>query len=660
MKNESTQRSIRYRLERRGGVFRPFSVADHDTVSSVFSQVAAKHPDKVAIVSGESTLTYSQLECRSRQITHKISQQVEAATNPIAIMISLHTQFAASVLGVLRAGSCYIPIDPEFPEARIAQMLEIAGVRTVLTERVHSDLVERLLSVGQTAIYVDDDMPAQAHPDYATNAASETSADHDRSGAAALACIIFTSGSTGKPKGVMQTNRNLLQVVRRYTNSLCLTESDRVSLLSSCSVTASIAPMFASLLNGATLCAFSVRLHGLVALADWLDVSRITLYHSVPSLFRQLMRSVPDDRRFKHIEVVRMGGDSVRGEDWELFSAHCKESSVFVNSYGCSEMSTVACFYLDASSRPPGTLVPVGFPLQDVEIFLKSDDGAEIRLEASGEVGCDGTVGEIVLRSRYLSSGYWHSTNATNAAFKASCTEPDIRSYQTGDVGVISPDCGLLHMGRGDSQVKIAGFRVEIAEIEACLRKYHGVSDAAVLVSTRNLGEKELVSFVETVADSFVSGPDVRAYVQNKLPPYMVPSEVLPVEKFPRTPNGKLDRAALLELRERMRAAKLWSVGTTRTEERLSKIWAEVLGQSQVGVSDDFFELGGNSLLGMKLVVRVLEAFEVNLPALAVFEYPTVKEMASAIDSSMADDDNPKVSYFPGSAVFEGEHKRDE
>lgn len=620
MTGYSTQAAIRHTLERQARGFQAFSISDQDTLPKMFQRVASAHPDKIAIASGEAALTYAQLESMSKQIGAVIaSQSTETRRNPIAVMISAHTLFAAAALGVLRAGSFYVPIDPEFPEHRVSQMLEIAGIKAVLTQRAHQDLVTRLLPPGMQALYVDD-LPKVGE------------LDHDVSVATDLACIIFTSGSTGQPKGVMQTHANILQVVRRYTDSLCIVPHDRVSLLSSCSVTASIAPMFSSLLNGCCLCAFSVRRSGLLALADWLDASRITLYHSVPSLFRQLMRSIPAGRTFNHLRVVRMGGDSVRSEDWQLFAEHCPDECVFVNSYGCSEMSTVACFYLDKSYVPSAALVPVGYPLHEVEICIRSEDGVETPVTPAWKEQGKVIAGEIVLKSRYLSTGYWKNETATAAGFSTSPADAEVRIYRTGDVAELRPGCGLMHFGRADAQVKISGFRVETAEVEAHLRKFPGVTDAAVLVATAEHGERALIGFVEAPAASIV-GQEARSYIHQHLPAHMVPSEVVSIASFPRTPNGKLDRKALMALRDSVRITRSRTAAATPTELALSEIWREILNREQLGVDEDFFELGGNSLLGMKIVARVEEIFGVKLPALAVFEYPTAKQMATIIDA---------------------------
>lgn len=618
------QESIKTRLRIRRGGFIPFDPVENETISRMFDLRLKSYPQKPAIVSGGRSLTYEGLSQLSCDIGCIVGRAMGGDRRPIAMLISQHTNFVASVLGTLRCGGFYMPLDPSFPENRNSLILRESKAQIILTERENEQLAERLALPEQTVIYVDEIEPGQG----------ELS---DRSNPDDLAYVVFTSGSTGRPKGVMQTHRNVLQVVKRYTNSLYLSPHDRVSLLSSCSVTASIAPLLSSLLNGATLSAFSVRAEGLGALADWIDAERITLYHSTPSLFRHLMKSVSQERVFSSIQVVRLGGDSVYKSDWELFTQHCSADSVLVNSYGSSEMSSVVRFYMDAASRLTDHIVPVGYPLDGVGISMMGEDGLVDFDSHCGELArSPSAMGEIILKSRYLSPGYWNDLAATDAAFSSLVDGSGTRSYRTGDVGVIRESQGLVHLGRADTQTKLSGFRVEIAEVEACLQGCLGVKEAAVIVHTPDHGERELVGFVKMDSGDFPHRLDVGRYVQDRLPAHMVPSQIVAVEEIPFTPNGKIDRVALIRLREDVWNRRARGIPRTPTEEALREIWRQELSLDQVGMEDNFFELGGNSLLGMKLVARVAEAFTVQLRVLAVFQYPTIRQFAQLVDRSVS------------------------
>lgn len=615
------QRALEHRLRSRGNGFTEFQLAGTETIPEMFARQVKIHAGKTAIASRGESLTYEQLDLRSRDIRNIVAGESVTDRTPVALLITHHTKFLAAVLGVLRAGASYIPLDPEFPEDRNARILEISAARVILTERGNQGIAEKLAGSRQTLIYVDE----------------VKSRDEDRADVSkpdGLAYIIFTSGSTGAPKGVMQSHQNVLQVAKRYTNGLCVGPQDRLSMLSSCSVTASVAPFMSSLLTGATLQAFPVRERGLDALAEWLDREQITVYHSVPSLFRHLLKSVAKDRIFASIQVVRMGGDSVYKSDWELFTKHFPRNTVLVNSYGCSEMSTVARFYLDAQSKLTDDVVPVGYPMTDVEIAVRGEDGSATWVdEHSGQFPV--AVGEILLKSRYLSPGYWKNDGADNAFSHCVHDADGMRMYSTGDLGSIGSDQGLIHMGRADAQVKLSGFRVELAEVDACLRAYLGVKEAIALVHIPDHGERELVGFVELEAGAALTGAQIKTHVQSKLPSHMVPAEIVVVAAMPYTPNGKVDRPALIKLRGDTCRGRILRSPRTPVEEVISEIWKEVLSLNRIGIDDDFFELGGNSLLGMNLVAQIAKRFSVAVRVIDLFKYPTIDQIAQHIESAL-------------------------
>ena len=441
---------------------------------------------------------------------------------------------------------------------------------------------------------------------------------------------MFTSGSTGQPKGVTQTQRNLLQVVRRYTNNMYLEPNDIYSLLSSCSVTAAAGAILSALLNGVTLAAFPLHERGLAELADWIDEQRISIYHSVPSLFRHLMTSVDTQRIFSKVRLVRVGGDSVYKSDWELFKQHFPPESAFVQFYGCSEISSISRFYTDVRSVLPENIVPAGYSLDEVEIRLADENGLDRPVASEANLGqLSDEVGEIVLRSQYLSPGYWPDVPRSIEALTHA------RTYRTGDLGAVRSEQGLIHVGRGDLQVKVSGFRVEIGEIEACLRSFPGVKEAAVVVHTPAHGERILVGFVVVEHPNAETESKITAHARARLPPHMVPSDMAVVDELPFTPNGKIDRRALAALAARISVTKpRQSVApSSQTEVILAEIWGDVLSRKDISIDAGFFELGGNSMLGMRVAARTAESFGVNVAVHSIIQYPTIRQLARLVES---------------------------
>jgi len=536
------QQSLARRLALRDNGFSPFRPSEFDTIPSVFAAQVAQRPHKPAIRSDGVSTTYAELDRLSHGITAALRDRPSLEQAPIPLVISGNAYFAAAVLGVLRAGRSYIPLDVTFPESRNHQIIDQSDANVVLTERHQKEAASRLAGPHRILIAVDEippttaDLPNDGRPD-------------------ALACVIFTSGSTGVPKGVRQTQRNILKVVERYTNGLCVGHGDRVSLLSSCSVTASVAPLLSALLSGATLCAFPVRERGLRRLANWVDAEEISLYHSVPSLFRHLMRSLVSSRVLTTLQVVRLGGDTAYKEDWKLFVQHCRDDAVLVNSYGCSEISSIARFYMDARSQIAGDVLPVGYSMPGVDLSLSSADRTQTVMEQEGGDVSRSEVGEIVISSRYLSPGYWSATLRSGADERTQETSGDVRQYRTGDLGFLDSHQGLVHVGRADSQVKILGHRVELAEIDAALHAFPGVKEAATLVVASSGGERQISSFVEMETPAVDSASCIREFAQGRLPRHMVPTVITVLTRMPCTPNGKIDRAELQKISDSLREA---------------------------------------------------------------------------------------------------------
>jgi amino acid adenylation domain-containing protein len=618
------QLEILERLRRLDNGFAPFEASSTEqSIPARFRQQVNREPDKLAVKTYGSCYTYLELERVSNRIGRAVLERSGGRKQPVALLLGHDAMLIASILGVLKAGSIYVPLDPSFPKERNAVILEDSQAEVILTDIGRLDSAVQLAKSGQQVIVVneldqnDEEFACQAGPDD-------------------LAYIIFTSGSTGRPKGVVQTHRNTLQVVRRYTNSLFVGARDRLVLLSSCSVTASVANMFGALLNGASLLPFDIRAHGFSALAQWLRSEAVTVYHSVASVFRHLLRNLPPASSFPSIRLVRLGGDLVYKSDFELFKRFFHSHSIMVNGYGCSEMSSVWQYYLDVNTEIPGHVAPVGYPSADVKAYL---------LQAGGELllvgGWDdpspasGGVGEIVLQSAYITPGYWNRPELTHAAFGAAPDRSGQPTYMTGDLGYLLPDGSLVHAGRKDSQVKINGVRVEMAEVEAVLREHRSVREAAVIAHAITETEKQLLAFVVGSSKAEDLTPDLRLHLQANLPAHMIPAAIIRVGELPFTPNGKLDRAALLQLKEK--ADALFPeplLPRTEAERAVAQIWRDLLNTDLISIDHDFFSIGGNSLLAIRVMTELRARFGIRLPLRVFFEAPTIRQLANKLSES--------------------------
>jgi acyl-coenzyme A synthetase/AMP-(fatty) acid ligase len=432
----------------------------------------------------------------------------------------------------------------------------------------------------------------------------------------AVASIFYTSGSTGEPKGVMQNHRSILHRVMVDTNTFHICPEDRLSLLSSPSYSVSLRNLFGALLNGATVHPFDIDEDGLARLADWLIQEEITIYFSVPTVFRHFLESATASRPFSQLRLIYLAGEPVTRRDVELYKAHFSHNCILVNSLASNEAGIMRQYFMDHDVQLTGNIVPAGYAVDDKEILILND--------ADQLVG-EHQVGEIAVKSRYLSPGYWRRAELTGAAFGPDPAGGDGRIYRTGDLGCLLPDGCLVYLGRKGLRVKIRGARVELEEVEAMLGLHPAVREVVIETRTDDSEDSRLVAYIVSDQEQAATTSELRHFLQTKLPEYMIPSAFVFLEALPLSPNGKVDRKALPNPGVYRPALETPFVAPrTPVEAELTKIWAEVLSIPQVGVHDDFWELGGHSLAAMRVISRVADRSLIELPMQTLFEAPTV------------------------------------
>jgi acyl-coenzyme A synthetase/AMP-(fatty) acid ligase/acyl carrier protein len=387
--------------------------------------------------------------------------------------------------------------------------------------------------------------------------------------------------------------------------------------------------IFGALLNGAALYPLEIKQEGLSVLADWLVRNEITIYRSFPTTFRQFTDTLADNETFPHVRVVHLGGETVTRRDVERYRKHFPPHCILINHLGSNEAGGMATYYIDNATEIEEPTVPVGYPVPDNQVLLLDQHDSAVG---------PGDAGEIAVRSRYLALGYWGRPDLTRERFLEEPTGGNERLFLTGDLGRRLPDGCLLHLGRKDFQVKVRGYRVELAEIEAALQAIEGVNEAAVVARVEGEAGVRLVAYVASAKPPGLTITTLRDALAATLPDHMIPSAFVFLDALPLTPNGKVDRRSL-PAPERLRPNLdvPFAVARTPIEEELVRIWAEVLDLEQIGVHDPFLDLGGNSLLATSVISRVLTAFQVELPLRTLFESPTVADMALAINQAMID-----------------------
>jgi len=606
------QRAIRAKCIHPTGTFIPFPTEAIDqSIPELFEKQVRACPNRLAVRTRHHVFTYDELNRAANRLAHAIVRQRGRGEENIALLFEHGALQIVAILGVLKAGRVYVPLDPSYPGKRLAYMLQDSKAEVLLTNQTNRSLADALAeNVPVIDIGVHDSISSAENLDLPYSPRS-------------LAFILYTSGSTGAPKGFSQTHCNVVHDTRNYTNAGHFCADDRLLLVSSFSFADSVRTIYSALLNGASLYPFDIKAEGLTSLANWLILNEITIYRSVPTVFRHFARTLTGEERFPKLRLIYLAGEPVYKKDVELYREHFPEDCIFVNRLGTGEALTFRWYFIDKKTPIKGTHVPVGYAVPDKEVVLLDDV----------QQGADGSrIGEIAVKSEYLSPGYWKRIDLTQTVFLPDLDGGNSRIYRTGDLGRMLPDGCLVHLGRKDFQVKIRGYRVEIAEIEMTLLDHVAIKEAVVRLWEGRSGEQRLVAYLVPTGQQRPTVTELRRFLAEALPNYMIPSAFVMLDHLPLTPNGKLDRRALpAPGRLRPRLDNRYVAPRSPVEERLAEIWAQVLGLDQVGIYDNFFELGGHSLLATQVISRVINTFRVKVPLRSLFQAPTVADMAVVI-----------------------------
>jgi amino acid adenylation domain-containing protein len=604
------QQALHARCYLAGGTFTPFEAAALDQpIPHRFEQQVRRHPGRLAVADGRAALTYEALNRRANAIAHALLARRGAAPEPVALLLDNEAPMVAAMLGVLKAGKSFAPLDPTYPKARTAYLLRDLRAGMLLTQSRYQGLAREL---GDEALPVLD-LDHLGNPFSEQNPALPFTPDLP-------AYILYTSGSTGEPKGVVQNHRGLLHDAMNWTNGVHVCPEDRL-LLPTAYTQLGVQLFGAALFNGASLHPFEVRTAGMEALAGWLNQQRITLFRTTATYFRHFVQALVGPVAFPHLRLIRLGGEPVYRRDWALYRQHFPDTCLFCNALATTETGTITLYLLDRQTPVEGLRVPVGYPVPGLSVHL---------LDEAGQPVAPGAVGRIVVEGEHHALGYWHRPTQTDAHFHPGTG--NARRYDTGDLGCLHADGALEHLGREDFQLKLRGYRVEPAEVELALLGLDNVREAVVHTWTDAAGEVRLAAYLVPFARPAPTPDALRQALADVLPAPMVPAAFVVLDALPQTPNGKVDRRALPapgRLRPALKTA--YAAPRTPVEARLAEIWAGVLELEQVGVDDAFLDLGGNSLLAVQVLARVLHTFGVELPARLLFEQPTVATMATVI-----------------------------
>lgn len=578
------------------------------SIPDCFREQVARFPDRLAIKYDHRALTYRQLDQVTDAAGHAILDHIGFDTHRIVLLVDQGIDAAIAMLATLKAGAAYVPLDPMLPGEILRGLVDDADPALILADADHFDIAQSLESGVRHALCV------SGMTDHALAAAPGLAISPD-----AVAYIYYTSGSTGTPKGVFDSHRNILHNIRRYTNRLSISHEDRMTLLQSPHFSGAVSSLFCALLNGAASFPYNIRRDGLERVPDWLRSENISIFHSVPAIFREVVRGGD----FPSLRCVRLEGDQASHHDLELFRACCSPNAMLANGLGATECGLICQWRFDAETPIPSGPVPIGEPIDDMDVALLADDGNEVSA---------GDIGEIAVRSRHLALGYWRRPDLTAARFLADDADRALRTYRTGDLGRFLPGGLMQYVGRKDSLAKMRGEWVDIAAVEQVLLTLDGVREAAVAIQPHPNGELRLVAYVAAESGAAPTAECLRQQMTSRLPPLMIPSAWVFLPNLPLDGNLKIDRRALPTLpAERPADGTLFVAPRSVLETQIAEIWSDVLGIRNIGIEDSFFALGGDSLGVMKVQFRLRAAFAFTMSLETFFDHPTIAHLAAEI-----------------------------
>jgi amino acid adenylation domain-containing protein len=602
----------------------------HDAcIQQLFEKQAEQTPEATAIVMEARSWTYQEVNRRANQVAHYLHKLGVGTESRVGICMNRSAEMFIGLLGVLKAGGSYVPLDPAYPKERTAFVLLDAQARVLLTE---NRLAEQLPTEGLQVVRLDTEWEAIAREDE-RNPASDATPDN-------LAYIIYTSGSTGTPKGVAMPHRPLVNLLWWQTRNSELTHAARTLQFASPSFDVSFQEIFSTWLTGGTLFLTTEEnrrdARRLLEVLSRFGVERLFV---PPVTLQQMGEAMRDSTPPLKLRQIVVAGEQLHiTEPIKRFFERLDNCTLH-NHYGPSESHVVTAFTLAGVPADWPSFPYIGRPIANAQIYILGDRLQPVPVGVSGELYIGGTV---------LSRGYLDRPAHTAERFIPSpfSATPGEWLYKTGDLACYLPDGQIKFQGRVDDQAKIRGFRVEPGEIEVVLSQHPGVREVVVVARSETSGDKRLVAYLVADGGSPPSTTELHRFLKERVPEYMIPSVFVQLDALPLTGSGKIDRRALpAPDRLRPKLELVFVPPRTPIEEALAEIWKDVLGVERVGVHDNFFELGGHSLLATRVVSHVRDTLQVELPLRRLFESPTIAELVVGIVHSRAQEvDQEKIT----------------
>lgn len=586
------------------------NICTNQTLLGVFEMQADYHSDKVALKTTTREWTYRVVNNVANIVAQELLKY-GLSTSPTALLFRPGPKVVPALLGAAKAARTWSALDPTWPRARLSQILKDLKPSILIAETNTLPLVKSLNVVGNDVLNIDQ-LDNYAPLKYVS---VDISPDSPFS-------IIYTSGSTGQPKGVIQTHRNILHYAQEHSKALAISSEDRFSQFYTPVYMTGLMSTFRALLNGATLFFYNPKGDEVLPIPQWIHDRKITLLHLSPSLFQQMTESLTEDCSLSTVRLIYMSGEPISSRIVALFKKWFSADCILVNNLGSTEASSHSRHFIDQKTNVTLNHSSVGYPSEGKEISLLDKNGERLPV---------GKIGEIAVCSHHLSPGYWGDPELTHQKFRSDRKDGGRRIYMSGDLGRMLPDGSLEYLGRSDHQVQIRGFRVELGEIEHLLMQHPEVKQAVVLCM-ENRNRNHLAAYVVFRQGEEPPKTALRVFLKEHLPIHMIPNAFISIDAIPLTPNGKINRSALpsYEFESRLIEEKYFPPRNA-LELKMAKIWEGLLDVPSIGIKDNFFDLGGDSLLAVRLISDIEKVFNRRLPLTTLLHKPTIEQLTSCL-----------------------------
>jgi acyl-coenzyme A synthetase/AMP-(fatty) acid ligase/acyl carrier protein len=611
-KVKAMQIELQSRCRHPEGKWEPFNWENPPvTFPKQFTHLAEQYPDRVAVVDHAVSLTFAEVEQAANAVAEAILEKTGPGQEPVAMLVGLDARSFIASLGIMKAGKFYVSLEETFPLSRHQQILEDTGAKLILLDKPNIQRAKVLAGTEKQLIQLES-LPSSANPPQIPPPSLDD-----------LALMNYTSGTTGAPKGVMQTHRSAMVLSNRFLGFYHTCAVDRVATFQYLAWAGNYWTSFGALTHGASIAIFDTRRNGLGGLVDWMKKVKPTIV--VGHLFLKEISKEHPDIRLPSVRVVATGGDTIYKDEVVSCQKNFPNSMIAIG-LGISEAGMTTQILIDKESPLEDEIIPLGYPSPGLKFHLLSEKEEPV---APGEIG------EMVVEAPILAAGYWMKPDLTAEKFRSVEGNSGRQLYFSGDLGRVREDGMLQHMGRAHHMIKIRGLQVFPKEIDALLQTVPGMSEVCVTDYTAPESPTQLVGYVVVDREKFI-GVDSLYEKLEHLPNHMKPQNWVFMDEMPHTSTGKIDRKQLPEpTYSRLNVSADYLPPTNLLEKQLASIWTEILGIEGIGINDHFLELGGDSLAFTRIISKIRESMEVNIPFHDAFNALSIGALAEVVRKQM-------------------------